>query len=276
MAALEELEAVVLREDGSDTDVPAPAQGKVKKVALVAGLCLAAVFVGAAVIKPGVQGDMPRAAAPVWGFTVLSTSREHEFKNMSEQCVSELKDLEEEYKDAEKAHEAQGHDLECDDDDMVCKATFGTDEWGKMSKCFPTACQEKNIEAELNNDDDKPPGVSKVSVSCSQGGGGSNSGSGSSSSEYEFQHLQPKCQKALKKLEEKYQSAGKEYETDGHDLTCDEDDKFCKLRMKKDGDVQKMSKCFPKVCKTKNIRKEAKNAFEPDKIRVFCQKVESL
>lgn len=264
MAAVEELETAVLCEDESETDVPAPAQGKVKKFALMAGLCLAAVFVGAAVFKPGVQGSMPRAAAPVGGFTVLS-SYMHQFSHMSAQCVSEMMELEQDYTSASKQHTGSGWDLDCDEDDQVCKTSFGS---MAMSKCFPTSCKEKNIENELNGDPGKPPSVPNVTVHCSPGEGGSSS---SSDSEYVFQHLQPKCQSALKSLEDKYKDAGKDYENfDGHDLTCDDDDKTCKCSIKPDGQVLKMSKCFPKVCKTKNIRKEVKAAFGVTKVRLFC------
>jgi len=180
MAMFAELESRVLREGESLTDLPEPAQGCIKKrFALAVGLFLASALVGAVVIKPSLKGCRLHTTGPVGGWMVKflepnnsehvfkhmvkilgPNNSEHVFKHMSARCVQAMKEMDESY-GALGGTNICGGMLNCKMTWTIPKAT----EPMKVTKCFPWHCKEKNIEKELNADDEAPL-KGNISVLC--------------------------------------------------------------------------------------------------------------
>merc|ERR1719291_1289038 len=72
---------------------------------------------------------------------------------MSEECVKALEILEKNATAEGRQHEADGHDITCKQDEMVCKATMALPDMNMasdQSKCFPAhKCKTENIRKEL-------------------------------------------------------------------------------------------------------------------------------
>merc|ERR1712217_588077 len=70
-----------------------------------------------------------------------------------------------------KEHEKHGHDIECNDGDMACKATATFHgRTAKISKCFPGGkCKEENILKQLKADPHMPKPI-KDSITLDCGG----------------------------------------------------------------------------------------------------------